>query len=64
VGADVDFDGIDEIITATGPDPDEPGLVKAWDADEGEADLVYDVDFQAYDNWMSHGARVAGIELD
>jgi len=62
--SDVDFDGIDEIITATGPDPDYPGLVIAWDADEGDAEKVYDVDFQAYDNWMSHGARVAGIELE
>jgi hypothetical protein len=65
VGAgDVDNDGIDELLTAAGPDPALPVRIRAWNADGGSVSLVGAVDFQAYDDWMTHGGRVAGGNLN
>jgi len=63
---DITGDGVEEVLTAVGPDPEALPRVRAWSVDTGE---VYRLngsegDFQPYDDWMTHGATVAGGNLD
>jgi hypothetical protein len=59
--ADLDGDGIDEILTGPGPDPAMPAWVRGWNVDGGEASLMPEIDFLAWDSaQVSHGATVAG----
>ncbi len=58
--ADVDGDGIDELLTMPGPGPSNKALLRAWDVENGEPYLDYYWSFNAFDPWMTHGGRVAG----
>jgi len=62
--ADVDDDGIDEIVTMPGPDPEAAARLRAWNADGGSVALVGGIDFLAFDAWVTHGGSVAGGNLD
>jgi hypothetical protein len=56
---DVDGDGIVEIITMPGPDPDIGAQVKGWNVNGGVASHT-GMDFLAYDESVTHGGTVAG----
>ena len=57
--ADVDGDGIDEIITGPGPGETHPATVKAWNHDgEGAVQEIPELSFDAYQ--MGYGVVVAG----
>jgi hypothetical protein len=57
--ADVDNDGIEELVMGTGPDPNEEWIhVKAWNADNGN---LWGADsFDPYEVPITHGVRIAG----
>jgi len=59
--ADMDDDGIDEILAVSGAGLDEVAWITAWDADGGEVDYVGGSLQLAYSGWMTHGGRIAGI---
>jgi len=59
--ADVDGDGMDEILTMPGPGPAQPALVRAWNVDGGAATLISTIDFDAYgDLGLTRGGKIAG----
>jgi hypothetical protein len=59
--ADVDGDGIDEIITGPGPKPQYDAWVKAFDWDGVEITALEAIDFIAYDpDDFNYGVKVAG----
>jgi len=60
---DIDSDGVDEILTMPGPDPNAIANVRAWNVDGGEPFLLESQSFDAFDSWMTHGGRIAGIEM-
>ncbi len=58
---DLDDDGVAEILTVPGPDPDRPALVRAWRVGGGSTTLVDTVDFDAYSELqLTSGGTVAG----
>ena len=62
--ADVDGDGVDEIVTMPGPDTAWGAHVRAWDVDNGSAALIGAIDFDAYDGLeLTGGGRIAGGAL-
>jgi hypothetical protein len=61
--ADVDGDGIEEILTVPGPDPAAAVQVLAWNVDQGSVVQVPGLDFFAYDQTMTHGGCIAGGTL-
>ncbi len=59
--ADVDADGLDELLTMPGPSSLNAARLRAWDVDGGTPHLDgKNWDFDAFDSWMTHGGRVAG----
>jgi len=62
VGAsDIDGDGADELLTAPGPDENQPDRVRAWNVDGGSASLIDSVDFDAFgDRGLTYGGHIAG----
>jgi fibronectin-binding autotransporter adhesin len=60
---DVDGDNIDEILTMSGPGPEQGAHLRAWNADGGSVSQVPGIDFFAYDHWFTHGGRVAGTVM-
>jgi photosystem II stability/assembly factor-like uncharacterized protein len=59
--ADVDGDGMDEILTMPGPAPDQPARVRAWNVDGGTAVPIGAIDFSAYaDGGYRYGGKIAG----
>ncbi len=62
--ADVDGDGVDEIITMPGPDITWEARVRAWDVDNGTAAHLGAIDFPAYEGMgFTGGGRIAGGAL-
>ncbi len=59
---DVDGDGIDEILTVTGPSLDQHADIRVWSVNDGI--VTRDHSFRAYDEWMTHGGSVAGGNLN
>jgi hypothetical protein len=57
---DVDEDGIDEILTMPGPDPNQPAHAKAWNVDGGQVTAIDAIDFYPYSDEMKYGGRIAG----
>ncbi len=62
--ADIHGDGIDEILTVPGPDPDEPALVLTWRMSNGTVIAVNRAEIDAYvDLGLNHGGTIAGGTL-
>jgi len=61
---DLDSDGIDEVLTAPGPDPAAPAHLKGWNLDGDQVTAMAGIDFLAYDGWINCGGRVAVGNLD
>jgi len=62
--ADVDGDGMDEILTMPGPGATQESRVRAWNADGGSTTMVPGIDFAAYgDLGLTHGGKIAGGEF-
>jgi len=62
--ADVDDDGIDEILSVPGAGPDNAAVVLAWNADGGEVSAVPGFYELIFTEWMTHGGTVAGVRAD
>ncbi len=60
---DIDGDDIDEILTMPGPGPEMNAHLRAWNANGGSVTIVPEYDFLAYDEWYTHGGRVAGVVM-
>ncbi len=59
--ADMDGDGVDEIVTMPGPDATWEARVRAWDVDNGTASQLGAIDFPAYDGMgLTGGGQIAG----
>ncbi len=59
--ADLDGDGMDEILTMPGPDPGRGTRIRAWNVDGGTATMVPDIDFTAFgDSGLNYGGKIAG----
>jgi len=59
--SDIDGDGIEEILTMPGPDPDSLPWLRVWDADGGSLQLHPGFDFNAFDELvLTHGGTVGG----
>ena len=59
--ADLDGDGIDEILTGRGPGPALDGRVRGWNFDGEFLEMMPGIDFLAWDpGTITHGATVAG----
>ncbi len=59
--ADIDGDGVDEILTMPGPDPSQPAWARGWNVDGGTAALITAIDFDAYgDLGLTKGGTIAG----
>ena len=56
---DLDGDGICEIISGEGPDPDAGSCIRGWNFDGGTLVQMPDIDFDAYDAGVTHGANAA-----
>jgi hypothetical protein len=65
VGAgDADGDGIEEILSMPGPDPEFPPLLRAWNADGGAVTPVGSIDFDPFQELdLTRGGRVDGGRL-
>ncbi len=61
--ADIDGDGIDEILTGPGPGSIFGPQVRGWNYDGGTLESIAGVNFFAYDGYL-YGAQVAGLDLD
>ena len=62
--ADLDGDGIDEILTMPGPDPAWPAQLRSWNVDGGIVGAMDLFDIDAYpDLGLGHGGTVAGGRL-
>ncbi len=59
---DLDGDGMDEILTAPGPDAGYSCRVRGWNVDGGTATAMTGVDFEAYDAAVTHGGNVAVVD--
>jgi len=57
---DVDNDGIEEILTMPGPDPNQPAHAKAWNVDGGPVTAIDEIEFYPYSDEMRYGGRIAG----
>lgn len=57
---DVDGDGVDEILTMPGPDPEQPAHAKAWNVDGEQVTAIEEIDFYPYSDEMRYGGRIAG----
>jgi hypothetical protein len=59
--ADLNLDGVDEIITVPGPDAGWGARVLAWTVENGTVASMGDIDFDAYgDLGLTHGGKIAG----
>jgi len=59
--ADVDDDGLDELLTLPGPGPSNGSLILPWSVEDGEP--IWDwwwEQYQTFDRWLTHGGTVAG----
>ncbi len=61
---DLDGDGIDEVLTAPGPDPLALAHLKGWNLDGGPVSAISGIDFLAYDGWINCGGRAAVGRLE
>ncbi len=59
--ADVDQDGIDELLTLPGPGPSNSAWLIGWHVETGEPEhSEYSWNWNAFDSWLTHGGNVAG----
>ena len=56
---DLDGDGICEIISGEGPDPNAGSCIRGWNFDGGTMEMISSLDFDAYDAGVTHGANAA-----
>jgi hypothetical protein len=61
--ADIDGDGLDEILTGPGPGPEFGPHIRGWDVDGGPAAAVSGVSFFAYTD-LKFGCGVSGGDID
>jgi len=61
---DVDLDGVDEILTLAGPDPEAVPFLYTYEVEEDRVIPNFNHCFSIYDYWMTHGGNVAGIRAD
>jgi hypothetical protein len=61
---EIDDDGIEEILSMPGPEPGQGAHCRAWNADGTTVSQVTGFDFFAYDQWFTHGGRLAGLTVD
>jgi len=59
---DLDGDGMEEILTAPGPDLGYPCLVRGWNVDGGTATAITGIDFDAFSSTVTHGGNVAVVD--
>ncbi|MFN7975861.1 MAG: S8 family serine peptidase [Acidobacteriota bacterium] len=63
VGGDLDNDGIEEIVTAPGPDPAATARIQGWNYDGTSLAAIASVDFDGMPGTL-HGATAGSIDLD
>ena len=63
VGADLDADGIDEILTAPGPDQTATARIRGFNFDGGTLTAIASVDFDGIPGTNRGGANLAAFEL-
>jgi len=62
--ADLDGDGVDELITGPGPGEAFAPRVRAWDYDGGTVTSMENIDFEAYDPVLfGYGVKTAGGDM-
>ncbi len=61
---DADQDGVDEILTLQGPDPEAKAYLHSYKVRESRVDYIADHSFLAYNDWMTYGGNIAGVRAE
>jgi hypothetical protein len=59
---DLDGDGMDEILTAPGPEAAYGCLVRGWNVDGGTAAAITGIDFDAFGAGVTHGGTITVVD--